>query len=94
VPAAIITGMMASPSSPSVRFTALAAPTITSIAKGMNSQPRLISTSLKNRHASWPRQLRRMQRRRPDARDASAIAKPIEAHLSRHALVGLLVTLA
>ena len=33
--AAIITGMMARPSSPSVRFTALALPTITSITKGM-----------------------------------------------------------
>ncbi len=33
-PAAIITGMIASPSSPSVRFTALAEPAITSIANG------------------------------------------------------------
>ena len=54
VPAAIITGMMASPSSPSVRFTALAAPTITIIAKGMKKKLRLIrSTSLKSGMASW-----------------------------------------
>ena len=40
-------GMMARPSRPSVRFTALLVPTITTKTKGMNSQPRGISTSLK-----------------------------------------------
>ncbi len=38
-PAAIITGTMASPSSPSVRLTEFDAPTITKIAKGMKNQP-------------------------------------------------------
>ena len=60
VAAAIITGTMASPSRPSVRFTALPAPTMMKAPKGMNSQPRLISTLLKNGMASevasgsWP----------------------------------------
>ena len=44
--AAIITGMIASPSSPSVRFTALAVPAITSMAKGKNISPAWISVSL------------------------------------------------
>ena len=51
-PAAIITGTMASPSSPSVRFTELEAPTITKIAKGMKSTPSGISSSLRNGTAS------------------------------------------
>ena len=38
-PATIITGTIASPSSPSVRFTAFDAPTITKTANGMKSQP-------------------------------------------------------
>src|SRR6056297_3028566 len=50
---AIITGMIASPSSPSVRLTALAAPTTTIMAKGMKRKPRLTSTSLKTGSASW-----------------------------------------
>ena len=37
--AAIMTGTMASPSSPSVRFTALPAPTITKQANGTKNQP-------------------------------------------------------
>ena len=53
-PAAIITGMIASPSSPSVRFTAFAAPTITSIANGRKNQPRLRSAALNTGKASWP----------------------------------------
>ena len=53
VPPAIITGMMASPSRPSVRFTALAAPTITRIAKGMKNSPKFSSTSLKTGSANW-----------------------------------------
>ena len=52
--AAIITGMIASPSSPSVRLTALAAPTITSIAKGRNPQLRSSSAVLKIGKASCP----------------------------------------
>src|ERR1043165_6841814 len=39
-------GMIARPSSPSVRFTALLAPTITRYAHGMNSQPSGSCTSL------------------------------------------------
>ena len=45
--AAMITGTIARPSSPSVRLTALPAPTITSAASGTNSQPSWISTSLR-----------------------------------------------
>jgi hypothetical protein len=48
VAAAIITGTMARPSSPSVRLTALDAPTITSMPNGRKNQPSGISTSLKN----------------------------------------------
>jgi hypothetical protein len=44
--------MIASPSSPSVRFTALAEPTITIIAKGTKNQPMLSRTSLKTGKAS------------------------------------------
>ena len=44
--------MIANPSNPSVRFTALAAPTITMIAKGTKMKPRLISTSLNTGSAS------------------------------------------
>ena len=46
---------MASPSSPSVRFTALDAPTITSTAKGMKKKERSTSTVLRNGMASWLR---------------------------------------
>ena len=53
VAAAIITGMIASPSSPSVRFTAFAAPTMTSTAKGTKNQPRLISVSLNTGNATF-----------------------------------------
>ncbi len=45
--AAIITGTMASPSSPSVRFTALPAPTMTKAPNGTKNQPRLRTRSLK-----------------------------------------------
>ena len=44
--AAIITGTIASPSSPSVRFTALPAPTITKAAKGTKKIERLRMKSL------------------------------------------------
>ena len=47
-PAAIITGPMASPSSPSVRLTAFDDPTITSMAKGRNPQPKSISMFFMN----------------------------------------------
>ena len=47
-PAAIITGTMARPSSPSVRLTALPAPTITKAAKIGKNRPRLMRKSLKN----------------------------------------------
>ena len=46
--AAIITGTMASPSSPSVRLTALEAPTITSIPNGMKKNPRSTSRFFRN----------------------------------------------
>ncbi len=46
--AAIIEGTMASPSSPSVRLTALEAPVMTKIASAMNNQPKSISTFLRN----------------------------------------------
>ena len=46
--AATMTGTIASPSRPSVRLTALPAPTITNAAIGMKKIPRLRSTSLKN----------------------------------------------
>ena len=47
VAAAIITGTMASPSRPSVRFTALPAPTMMKAPKRMKNQPRLMSVPLK-----------------------------------------------
>ena len=50
--AAIITGTMARPSSPSVRFTALPAPTMMNMAKTTKNQPRLITSSLKNGNTS------------------------------------------
>ena len=59
--AAIITGTMARPSRPSVRFTALPAPTMMKAAKNTKNQPRLSTTSLKNGNTSviaiwlWPR---------------------------------------
>ena len=43
---------MASPSRPSVRFTALPAPTMTKAPKTMKNQPRLMTESLKNGKAS------------------------------------------
>ena len=42
-----ITGTVASPSKPSVKFTALDDPTITNIEKGIKNQPRLINKFLK-----------------------------------------------
>ena len=39
--AAIITGTIASPSNPSVKFTELEAPTTTKIENGMNKKPKL-----------------------------------------------------
>ena len=51
----MITGMIASPSSPSVRFTAFDAPTMTSTANGTKNQPRLSSTSFRNGTASRSR---------------------------------------
>ena len=50
--AAIITGTMARPSRPSVRFTALPAPTMMKIANSTKNQPRLITSSLKNGNTS------------------------------------------
>ena len=46
-PPAVTMGPMARPSSPSVRFTAFDAPTITSSAKGTQSQPSVSSQPLK-----------------------------------------------
>ena len=51
-PPAITMGPMASPSSPSVRFTAFDAPTITSSAKGTQSTPSVSSQPLKKGMAS------------------------------------------
>ena len=42
-----ITGTVAKPSRPSVRFTALDEPTITNTEKGIKNQPRFINKSLK-----------------------------------------------
>ena len=42
-----ITGTVARPSNPSVKFTALEAPTITKTENGIKNQPRLINKSLK-----------------------------------------------
>ena len=53
VPPAIITGMMAKPSKPSVRLTALAEPTITIMPKGTKNMPRLIMVFFRNGSASW-----------------------------------------
>ena len=50
--AAIITGTMASPSRPSVRFTALPAPTMMKAPKMMKNQPRSMTSSLKNGNVS------------------------------------------
>src|SRR6185437_8166842 len=46
-PPAVTIGPIASPSSPSVRFTALEAPTITRIAKGIQTHPKVRSQPLK-----------------------------------------------
>ena len=56
VAAAIITGMMASPSSPSVKFTALAAPAMTKPPTTMKNRPSGNSSDLKNGTASAPDQ--------------------------------------
>ncbi len=50
--AAIMTGTMASPSRPSVRFTALPAPTMMKMANSTKNQPRLSTSSLKNGNTS------------------------------------------
>ena len=50
--AAIITGTMARPSRPSVRFTALPAPTMMKAPKITKNQPRLSTRSLKNGNTS------------------------------------------
>src|SRR5205823_2049320 len=54
VPPAIMTGPIARPSSPSVRLTAFAAPTMTSAPNGMYQSPRSGRTSLKNGMVSCP----------------------------------------
>ena len=46
VAATIITGTIARPSRPSVKFTAFAEPTITIIIKGIEKYPKFIKTSL------------------------------------------------
>ena len=46
--AAIMTGTMARPSRPSVRFTALPAPTMTKAPKITKNQPKFSTMSLKN----------------------------------------------
>ena len=51
-PPAVTMGPMARPSRPSVRFTALDAPTITRTENGTQSQPRVRSQPLKNGMAS------------------------------------------
>ena len=56
-PPAITMGPMASPSSPSVRFTAFEAPTTTSAANGNHHQPRFTSQPLKKGIASTGCQL-------------------------------------
>ena len=48
-PPAVTIGPMARPSRPSVRFTALDAPTITRTAKGIQSQPRVEEPALEER---------------------------------------------
>ena len=50
--AAIMTGTIASPSRPSVRLTALPAPTMTKAPKITKNQPKLNTISLKNGIAS------------------------------------------
>ena len=47
-PATKITGTVAKPSNPSVKFTAFEEPTITKIEKGIKNQPKLITKFLKN----------------------------------------------
>ena len=47
-PATKITGTVANPSNPSVKFTALEEPTITKIENGIKNHPRLIIKFLKN----------------------------------------------
>ena len=54
--AAIMTGTMARPSRPSVRFTAFPAPTIMKTAKKTKNQPRLTINSLKNGNTSERRE--------------------------------------
>ena len=53
-----MTGTMARPSRPSVRFTALPAPTITKAPKRMKKMPRSITTSLKKGTARTVSRLR------------------------------------
>ena len=69
--AAIITGTMASPSSPSVRLTALPAPTTTNAPNGTKNQPRLTSRSLKKGKVI---DVESGVRRRPSQDDRQAIA--------------------
>ena len=47
-PATKITGTVAKPSKPSVKFTALEEPTITKTVNGIKNQPKLIIKFLKN----------------------------------------------
>ena len=63
--AAIITGTMARPSSPSVRFTALPAPTMMKAPNTTKNQPRSITKSLKNGNRQRGR-----ERAAAEARDA------------------------
>ena len=70
LPAAIITGIIASPSNPSVRLTALAEPTMTIMVKGTNSIPRFKSVSFEPRQRQLILQCIRMIGRCPNRSNA------------------------
>ena len=88
--AAIITGTMARPSRPSVKFTALPAPTMTKAAKGTKNQPRLKRKSLKKGNASEVESGSCAGLRDQEAGDAGDQELDPQPGLAGEALVGLL----
>ncbi len=81
-PAAIIEGTMASPSSPSVKFTEFEAPTMTKTPNGTKNQPSSSSTFLKNGRAravpnpGGEMYATAMQATAPSAASRASLARP------------------
>jgi hypothetical protein len=92
--AAIITGTIARPSRPSVRFTALPAPTMTKAPKNMKNQPRLMTQVLGEREgqrgASGAVGAGKRGAHHEIGRDRRDEELDAEARLAGKALVGLL----